>query len=291
MELRRIDRHALEWHDRFFAHLESVFDIRNFAGWARCGGWGDRYEVFALSEGEDICATIGVTVLDGRSGEGGPVPVRQLGAVATRLQDRRRGLARRLLDHVLAEADREGAPVLLFGNPSVADFYPRFGFRRLIPDRLFLDLPPGGETTNSPGRRLDPERPEDRALLISWCERAGAHGGVLSARPDASILLWHLLNTDVAAHVLPEGRGLAFVDAADEGVMLCDWLSQDGLPDPDLLLSVAAPLGGRIELGFVPREGAMVKRLNRVPWPEAYMFWRGDALPEGILRFPALMMT
>lgn len=289
MELRRIGRHDHDWHERFFGHLDAVFGIKNFAGWARCGGWGDRYEVITLTEGEDICATVGVTLLEGRPGEGGPVPIRQLGAVATRPQDGGRGLARLLLDRVLAEADRAGAPVLLFANPAVVDFYPRFGFRRLIPDRLFLDLPPGGQ--GSIGRGLDPQTQQDRALLATWCDRAAAHGGALSARPDASVLLWHLMNTDVTAHALPEGRGLAFVERTEDGLMLCDWLSEDGRPDLSMLQSLAGPHGSRIELGFVPGEVCMRDGLRRTPWPEACMFWRGPALPKGILRFPALMMT
>lgn len=291
MGLRRIGRDDWDWHDRFFSHLKAIFGIGNFAGWERVGGWGDGYEVLALTEGEDICATIGVTMLEGRLGETGCLPIRQLGVVATRPEDRERGLARRLMNHVLADADREGTPVLLFANRSVVDFYPRFGFRRFVPDRLFLDLAPGGETKGSLGRRLDPEAPEDQAVLTRWCEGVEAHDGVLSARPDASILLWHLMNTQVIAHLLPEDGGLAFVEVTGEGVMLSDWLSQDGLPDPDLLQSLAAPYGGRIELGFVPRDAAMVKRLSLSPWPDAYMFWRGPALPEGILHFPALMMT
>ncbi|MCY1664961.1 GNAT family N-acetyltransferase [Rhizobium sp. SL86] len=291
MELRRIGRHDREWHVRFFSHLEVVFGIGNFAGWERVGGWGGRYEVLALTEGQDICATIGVTMLEGRLGEAASLPIRQLGAVATRPEDRGRGLARRLLNHVLAEADSEGTPVLLFANPSVVDFYPRFGFRRLIPDRLFLDLAPGGELKGSLGRRLDPEAPEDRAVLTRWCERARVHGGVLSARPDACILLWHLMNTQVRAHLVPEGNGLAFVEATSDGVMLCDWLTADGRPDLDLLQPFAAPHGGRIEMGFVPHDVSILKHLSRSPWPEAYMFWRGGSLPWGILRFPALMMT
>ncbi|MCO5732692.1 GNAT family N-acetyltransferase [Rhizobium sp. SSA_523] len=310
---------------RFFLHLNAVFGIQNFPRWARVGGWGDRYEVVALTEGDKICATIGVTVMEGWLGRRQPMPVFQLGAVATRPQDRGRGLARRLLEHVLAEADRHGTPVLLFANPSVVDFYPRFGFRRLIPDRLFLQLRPGPETKNAIGRRFDPETLQDRALLAMWCDRADAHGGILAVRPDASILLWHLMNTNVTAYVLPKERGLAFVEVTDRGVMLCDCLSRDGMGHHGLLQALAAPYGGRIELGFVPddlfkevpencpkvfrnlrQENTLSGRsvggptihdsqgengLIRQPWPEAYMFWRGPSLPEGILHFPALMMT
>ncbi|TRL37889.1 GNAT family N-acetyltransferase [Rhizobium straminoryzae] len=291
MELRRIGRHDRDWHDRFFGHLKAIFGLGNFAGWERLGGWSDNYDVLALTEGEEICATVGVTRMEGWLDKRQPMPLRQLGAVATRPQDRGRGLARRLLEHVLVEADREGAPVLLFANPSVVDFYPRFGFRRLIPDRLFLDLPPGGKAQGAIGRRLDPETPQDRALLATWCDRALVHGGVLSARPDASVLLWHLMNTDVTAHELPEGGGLAFVERTEDGLMLCDWLSRDGQPDFSLIELLAGPQGGRVALGFVPGDVSLLSGLRRTPWPEACMFWRGPVLPQGILHFPALMMT
>jgi hypothetical protein len=79
---------------------------------------------------------------------------------------------------VLSELDARDQPVILFANPSVLDFYPRFGFRRLAQTRFIgrVDLRPaarlhqvwtsqGGRTARGwPIIALEPV-PSARALL------------------------------------------------------------------------------------------------------------------------------
>jgi hypothetical protein len=52
----------------------------------------------------------------------------QFGAVATRKRERGKGLSRLLMDHILSLYP--DIPAFLYANPSVINYYPRFGFRQ-----------------------------------------------------------------------------------------------------------------------------------------------------------------
>src|SRR5215472_2167511 len=115
----------------FFEFLTSIFKVgRAFFDWGERGGWVAGYEVFAIVVDDRIVSTVGRQamryVINGEAQNGC-----QAGAVAAHREHRNRGLVRRLMERVLAELDAPDQPVILFANPSVLDFYPRFGFRRL----------------------------------------------------------------------------------------------------------------------------------------------------------------
>jgi hypothetical protein len=79
---------------------------------------------------------------------------------------------------------------ILFANPSVRDFYPRFGFRRLVQTGFIghFDLHHVGTLAPS----LDLASPTDRAWLAGHCARAGAIGQRFAARDYYPTLLFHL---------------------------------------------------------------------------------------------------
>src|SRR5438105_15273840 len=116
----RLIRHSdRAWHDRFFNFAASIFKAgRTFSEWGARGGWVDGYDVFAVVVDDQIVSTVGRQsmryVIDGQERSG-----YQLGAVATHPDHRNRGLARLLLNRLLAELDAPDQPVILFANSSV----------------------------------------------------------------------------------------------------------------------------------------------------------------------------
>lgn len=63
--------------------------------------------------------------------EGKALEAIQIGTVATLPEYRGRGLAGKLQRHVQNEFARRFDLIFLFANPSVVDFYPKFGFQRI----------------------------------------------------------------------------------------------------------------------------------------------------------------
>lgn len=290
----RIGSEDQQWHARFFRHAAAAFEGIDFSRWRKLEGWRDRYFVLALVEEEQILATIGVTLMRfSVPGEAPGSPRRfvegfQLGAVATRNDRRGEGHAARLLDHILGVAG--DAPMLLFANPSVVALYPKFGFIRIVPQRISAAV--NVHPVKGSHRRFDENNAGDRALLWYLTSSMAGHAGALSARPEPSILLWYLANGFATAYVLNEERSIAFVDAADDRLILRDWI---GVPPTDLACSLGAftcrPVG-KVEFGFVPVGSWLSVPLQVEPAPDVLMFWRGHSLPQGEhLCFPELLTT
>ena len=203
MEFRKILCTDVEQHLAFFRFVDTIFGggrAGTWATWRDRGGWTGDYEVFALVDGGRIVSTVGRSrmhlVVNGVDRTGW-----QLGAVATARPYRRQGLARRLMDRVIAELDEPDQPVILFANNSVLDFYPRFDFKR-IPQRRSVAraaLQPSG----SPAPRCDLSDASHRIRLARLCAAARPIPGPLAARDYGWLALWNLTCGPVAASWLP----------------------------------------------------------------------------------------
>jgi predicted N-acetyltransferase YhbS len=117
--------------------------------------------------------------LDGRVVQG-----HGLGAVATRPDARRRGLARALCEHAVEAAEAEGRPIGLLFSAIPPAYYGRIGYRALpawahVADRLD-DLAGSGPRATLVA--IDPRRHVER--LASHYERH--HGGALHLHRDAA---------------------------------------------------------------------------------------------------------
>lgn len=289
----RIGSQDRQWHERFFRHAGEAFEGIDFSRWESLGGWREAYTVLAVVEDGEILATTGVSRMmfstPGKE-DTGPrrlFPGLQLGAVATRADRRFEGHAANLLQHILAEAgDR---PVLLFANPSVTGFYPKFGFVPLDTQAPYalIDIRPAAGAV----RRFDETAASDRRLLNELSLLSVGHGGALSARADPSILLWYLANGFAEAQVLFEERSIAFVRRESDRLVLLDWI---GLSPPELssgLALLADQPVGRVDFGFVPDPTWLSEPVRTESALEVLMFWRGHSLAQQTLCFPQLLMT
>jgi len=121
-DVRRIRHSDNACHDRFFEFLTSIFKVgRAFFDWGERGGWVAGYEVFAIVVDDRIVSTVGRQamryVINGEAQNG-----YQIGAVATHRGHRNRGLARRLMERVLAELHAPDQSVILFCESQRARF-------------------------------------------------------------------------------------------------------------------------------------------------------------------------
>jgi len=113
----RIRNTDVDWHLRYFAHVQEIFRPNNWRVWRDRGGWTTDYEVFALLDGDQIVSTIGRSRMQ-LVNNGHAVAGYQLGAVGTLPNYRGRGLARRLMDEIVGELDHRISQ--LFCMPTTA---------------------------------------------------------------------------------------------------------------------------------------------------------------------------
>lgn len=274
------------WHDAFFAHVAEVFPAIDFRRWGALGGWDADYDVLALVEADRVLASIGRTrmmlVVEGRETRG-----YQLGAVATRGSCRGQGLARRLMRDVLAEADREACPVFLFANPTVLDFYPRFGFQRMVQSRFGADaaiVPAAGHA-----RAFDFGDARERRRLAELCGRAAPTGRRFGARAYYSILLWHICNRPLAAHWLDAEEALIVTGREEDRLILHDVVAPRVFDLAAVLPAVAAAATRSVEFAFEP--GPWWPGARSLGADDALLFVRGLSTPPAPFRFPDLAQT
>ena len=125
MEIRHAYRDDKELRDSFNELAGKVFGL-SFEGWYQSGFWKDEYDPYSVIEDGKVVANVSVNRCD-MNYKGNVVHLIQLGTIMTDPDYRGRGYARLLMERVL-EDNKEADGIYLYGNDSVVDFYPRFGF-------------------------------------------------------------------------------------------------------------------------------------------------------------------
>ncbi len=106
-----------------------IFGGLNFENWYRNGFWKDNYIPYSVVVDGKVVSNISVNTCD-MNYDGRIVKLIQLGTVMTDPDYRGRGYARLLMEKVLEEYEGKVDGIYLYGNDSVVDFYPKFGFRK-----------------------------------------------------------------------------------------------------------------------------------------------------------------
>lgn len=100
----------------------------DFEGWYSVGHWGDLYIPHVLMYGERIVSNVSVNLMNFVV-DGAVRKYIQLGTVMTDADYRGQGLNRQIMERILEEYAGKVDGIYLFGNDSVVDYYPKFGFR------------------------------------------------------------------------------------------------------------------------------------------------------------------
>ncbi|RKM63066.1 GNAT family N-acetyltransferase [Butyrivibrio sp. XB500-5] len=106
-----------------------IFSGLNFENWYRNGFWKDNYIPYSVVVDGKVVSNISVNTCD-MNYDGRIVKLIQLGTVMTDPDYRGRGYARLLMEKVFEEYEGKVDGIYLYGNDSVVDFYPKFGFRK-----------------------------------------------------------------------------------------------------------------------------------------------------------------
>ena len=127
MEIVKHYRNNKALRDSFNALAEETFGM-NFENWYQHGFWGDNYDPYSVVLEGKVVANVSLNRTDMLVG-GQRKRLYQLGTVMTAEAYRNRGYIRAIMAEI--EKDTANADgVYLFGNDSVLDFYPKFGFTK-----------------------------------------------------------------------------------------------------------------------------------------------------------------
>ena len=127
MEILHGYRDNKELRQSFNELAEKIFGL-NFENWYGNGFWKDNYDPYSVVEDGKVVANVSINKCD-MNCDGKVAHLFQLGTVMTDPEYRGKGYARKIMERILDELEEKADGIYLFGNDSVVDFYPKFGFK------------------------------------------------------------------------------------------------------------------------------------------------------------------
>jgi GNAT superfamily N-acetyltransferase len=286
LELLQIAAGDVAWHEAFLRFAPRVFPGVDFRRWyARCG-WPRAWIAHALVEGGEVVANVSISVMEvviwGR-----PRAAWQIGTVGTVPERRGQGLARRLMEVVVERAVAESAPMFLFANDQVLDFYPRFGFQAAPESHFVVREPIRAAAALAP--RIELDDAEHRKIFDRVCARGLPATERFGAQNYGTTLLWHATYSHAEdLYYVGERDALIVARATEAALTVYDVIAPHPFDLRSALPKVIREDVTRIEFGFTPERW----------WPRARpegqhgeLFVRGLALPAEPFRFPVLAHT
>jgi ribosomal protein S18 acetylase RimI-like enzyme len=158
-------KHNQTYKESFNELAKQVFEL-DFHEWYTRGCWNDDYICYSYVDGEKVIANVSVNKMILTS-NGRTYQALQLGTVMTHPDYRQQGLAAKLTNHVITKYEQDYDFLYLFANPSVLDFYPKFGFQKVQESRFSLPASRVKATVPSKSalRKLDVDSADDFALM------------------------------------------------------------------------------------------------------------------------------
>ncbi|MGM0421228.1 MAG: GNAT family N-acetyltransferase [Bacillota bacterium] len=259
--------------------LKEIF--LDFQFWYDLNLWDENYESYAVEEEGKIISNINVfksqIIFKGEK-----YPALSLGAVATRKEERGRGLARMLMEKIIKKYD--DSPMYLSANDDVVDFYPKFGFQQ-VSEKLPVYI---GNVDNSCS--FNKLQYDDKKVLNYVYNRVN-FSQKLDCLNAANINMFHLHVGYLkdCFYELPECKTLLIARQTGSTLKIFALFALQPITFSELAAHL--PFAGvqRVEFGFMP------DRLEVDYTMEEYktdpLFVRGLDCSPGDFKFPELAFT
>lgn len=245
----------------------------HFEEWYRMGFWGERYIPHSLVDGEQVIANVSASRMDFQL-DGEKLHFIQLGTVMTNPDYRGQGLGRLLMERVLEEYESNCQGIYLFGNDSVKEFYPKFGFQKGEEYR-YTKSAAISENIPRTARKIDLSEEEERMHFLA----------VLKNKVPQYRLSMDNFGLDTFYSFGPFRDNIYFVDGQeayavvepqDGSLVLQDVFCRHPV-DMDKLIGAFGQHTNSVQYGFVPLDGRDCKTeiLQR---EDCTFFYRGERL-------------
>lgn len=266
---------------------QKVFHF-DFIDWYQHGHWGDKYIPHVLLDNSDkVISNVSVNLMKFNV-EGEVRNYIQLGTVMTDPEYRGQGLNKSIMERILDEYWEKVDGIYLFGNDSVLNYYPKFGFR---PSNEF-EYSLKRHNSNEKGYLLEKIELTDK----STCEKL--YGKINKPNPNDAFLMcdnlglyqfWITAMFKESIYYLPDIDAYVIADVQDGVLMVYQTISCEGIDMERLAGSFQADITD-IKLGFTPmNKGDYNVKMHKEE--DCTLFILGDSL-ENIetkeLMFPIL---
>ncbi len=263
-----------------------VFGI-DFDPWYNAGYWDDNYVCFSYLDDDKVVANVSISRLN-MTVKGKPQRAIQVSTVMTHPDYRGKGLAGRLVRAALEHNAGTYDLAYLFANPSVLEFYPRFGFKRVQQNQFSAEVLQLSPAVTQP-RKLDLSSPADLETLLRLTNQRVPVSQTIGVSDDQWLLMFYCTMVfGRHLHYLPELDAAVIYRQEDNVLHLIDIFSTKPF-DVDEIIGAILPAGVKtIKFHFTP-EGTKLDVLCEDWQSEDGLFIlpAGFKLPERFM-FPTL---
>ena len=282
LEITLNNNHNPKYATLFDDLIQDIFGF-SFSPWLERKLWDERYESYSVIEDDRMLSNVCIYKSD-MIVQDKTIQVNRFGAVATRKDARGRGLSRALMEHILSIYP--DTPALLTANPSVIDFYPRFGFKQVQAYKPEIVTNINNDLKKAIKYKLDD--PNFMSLLYD----RNCYSKIVDYVNTQSIQIFHLLmgysddiyylpNLDAAVIAKQYGSHLFLADVIARNPLSFDLLKQE-LPFANVEV---------VEFGFSPDWLEVSPKWIPLDMNDDPFFIRGEwNLPE-YYRFPVMSET
>ncbi len=252
-----------EWlREEFFAFTKKIFGL-SFKEWYNYGFWNNTYICYSLFDGDNLTSNVSLSKLDVVI-NGEEKKAIQLATVGTLDEYRGKGLSRYLIEMVLNDYKDDYDFFFLSANDTVVDFYPRFGFKRILEYKFTCN--PGIisndsiRDTNCQDRRLGSnskydnskdiiqvvnkdymrklyiDSKDDMAIIKNLFKERTRLSNVFSIKDYSSIFMWYVVNfyRDSIWYLADEEIIIVY-QIEDQTLDIYDIISKDSIKFSDIV--------------------------------------------------------
>ncbi|MCL2216578.1 MAG: GNAT family N-acetyltransferase [Defluviitaleaceae bacterium] len=222
---------------------QEVFGF-SFAPWFEMKLWDERYETYGIVQDGKMLSSACIFKIDILV-NGQAAKSIQFGAVATRKSERGKGLSRRLMEHVLSQYP--DTPAHLAANPTVVDFYPRFGFRQVQFHKPEIAV----RINNDPSKAVQYEYDDDE--VMEALASRGAYSNMVDCLNTDTVRIFHMMiGYDEDIYFLPNCGALVVAKQKESRLFLADVITQKPITFDALRAELPFENVDIVEFGFCP---------------------------------------
>ena len=230
----------------------STFEI-NFDEWYREGYLGENYINYSYLSEEKVVANVSVNkfniIYDGKVKN-----AIQLGTVMTHKNYRNKSLIRKLMNIIFKEYE-ECELIYLFANKSVLDFYPKFGYKRVVEGKYDMNLKHLSELQleNNAVIKLDINKDEHITILKELQEDRFPVSQKLGIIKDKNLLdLYCNCEYGEDLYYITEDDVIVIFRREDDMVKIYDILSKDKFNLDNIISKIIRKDDRKIQFSFIP---------------------------------------
>ncbi|MBC2330278.1 GNAT family N-acetyltransferase [Listeria swaminathanii] len=273
------------YRDSFNKLAESTFDI-NFEEWFHKGFWNDKYVCYSYIDNNEVIANVSINKMS-LIYQGEDYSALQIGTVMTHPDYRGQGLAKKLLDHVIAKYETQYDFLYLFANDSVLDFYPKFGFERVEESSFTVDAS-SLKRKSAHLKKLNPDNKTDFQLISRIVSERAPLSNILDVKDSEDLLMFYvLIALKNELYYIEEIDAIVLMEQEDTDLYVLDILSTKKLDVVEVLSYLVTKKIETMHLLFTPEKSSYIDAAHIIE-TEDMLFVRPNVLTsEPYFLFPA----